>query len=96
MSNSDVHLSKKKVLELLKDASHLRELYAQENRRSSGQPYDYGSIDNIALRLFERQEGIIIIDIRLSKSNLKIHGQIGRVEENGGLLFALSETKTMF
>ena len=71
---NEMHLDKKKLRELLNEANELKALYDEANR--NGTHYNYGSVDEIALRLLERREFFVTIDIKAHYHSAKIYGRV--------------------
>ncbi len=71
---NEMHLDKEKLLELLDESKELKALYDTANR--NGAPYNYGSVDEIALRLLERREFFVTIGIKAHHKSAKIYGRV--------------------
>ena len=75
----------------------LNELYAEaallvEQYDRSGFKYD--SVDTVALDLFERSFGLVVIGCSLNNNDVHIHARRGHV--NGcGIVYVLSDTETV-
>src|SRR3989338_5906577 len=67
---NEEHLDKEKLLRLLDEAKELKVFYHK------GGFFDYGSIDEIALRLLERRETFVTIGIKARGNQAKIYGRI--------------------
>ena len=80
---TETHLDKERLLEFIETAKELAGYYDAENGKSPRTPYHYGSVDAIALRLFEQSEGFVAIGITLRGNNVNIHGRRGYLSADG-------------
>jgi len=89
MASKENYLEKQNILKLLEEARELREAYDAENKRNPQGFYKHGSVDNIAIRLMERRDGIFFTGIKLHGEDAVLYAHEGSVADSGELLFNL-------
>jgi len=90
---TDNRVDKSRLLEVIGEARELVRRYDAENAKSPRTRYDYGSVDAVALRLLEQQEGFITVGVTLRGNNVNVHGHRGYLAASG-VLIADSQTVT--
>ena len=87
-------LGKNEIMGLLVDSAHFQAQYRKKTKDSSLTTYwgeSFNSADEMALRLLERREGIIVIGVTPRQNNIKLRGTVGMVQ-NDGTVFSGNDT----
>ena len=83
--DKNCHLDKNRVLGFIEDAKGLIKGYDRENELHPNTHYDYGSVDEVALNLMEREHDFILIGVTLRGDDIHLHGRPGRVLPDGSM-----------
>ena len=83
MTTRPTHLNKDRVLGLLDEARTRIEYYQRENEEHPKKVYLPGSVDQVALRLLEDQEGFVAVGVHFRGNNVNLHGRVGHLHPSG-------------
>ena len=81
-----IQLGRDEVRAMLADARNLQAHYDAANKANPKGHYNYGSVDEIALRMLEREGGFVTIGVKLhgaSGEDVKLQGRSGFLMPDG-------------
>ncbi len=81
-ASNSVYIEKKDILKLLDRADEIIPYYERENRRNPAGKFDYGSRDEVALRLLESDYGVFVTGIKLRGDDIVLSSREGHLLSN--------------
>lgn len=90
----DNQLDKKTLLCSIRNARELKSFYDAENKRNPKWHYDYGGVDEIALRQIEKKNGVIVVGIKRNQNRVNMFVIKGAMTDNGEVYYLSNETTT--
>lgn len=82
IENEDV-LTKSRILDYKDEAQALVEQYERANKESKNGVYNYGTMDKVILKLWEKDENFITIGMNQNAGTIRVYGVFGHVTEDG-------------
>ena len=91
MSAKQNHIGKDEILQLLQQTQEIIPFY--ERSGFNFRAY-YPAVDQLALRLFEQREGVIVNGVTLRGDNINVHCVVGSLSTYDTELWVGTETRT--